>query len=609
MTSIARHNPSLPTPLQQRASGQQPPSTPTQAKPSALPAPRDGFESKFSKASKQGDVQSLFREQFGALATDKKQFHEKMRGIFGEGYDSAKAEQYRQQALSGDFEWLPPVKWVEPEVLGEGYGAYDAGSGTVLLNRALQDNPSLAASTYVEEAGHHLDAQLNTQDTQGDEGELFRRILNGEKLTPAQVKELRAENDKGIIQLNGQAIEVEFRKRRFRNAMKKLGNGIKKVAKGAVDTVKKAGKAVVNSVKEAGKAVVAVAKGVAGGVKSFITGVSEGVTGFVSNLVKGKVADAFQSLARGADKAFLQAPMRVLGGVVNSAQRLANSGTALMGPLAKPARSLTARAFDATRTTLDTGSGIVRDVLRTASEVPVAFLRGAEKAVKQAAKGEWGAAVGSLGKGVKDAGIRLAGGAVDVFARGVQGTLDTVLTLAFAEAPARGLSDSEVKLLKQVYGDSVDYSAIRLKRGGSTDWTRMAPHVVGNTVYMPTHWNKEAQFNRDGSFTAAGLETLLHEVGHVWQNQNGGGDYIHRALLAQVQASRESGSRSGAYDWRGAVAQGKSFEELNPEQQAHLMEDLGMRLLDGNSANDWSAEELSFAISAWRKVKQGEGSR
>jgi hypothetical protein len=179
---------------------------------SARPALRDGFESTASK-SRQGDVQSLFREQFGTLATDKQQFQSTMRGIFGERYDAAKAEQYRQQALSGNFDWLPPVEWVEPGVLGGAHGAYDSESGKVLLNRALQANPSLAASTYVEEAGHHLDAQLNTVDSQGDEGELFRRVLGGEKLSQAQVAELRAENDKGTIQLHGKSVEVEFRKR------------------------------------------------------------------------------------------------------------------------------------------------------------------------------------------------------------------------------------------------------------------------------------------------------------------------------------------------------------------------------------------------------------
>jgi hypothetical protein len=186
------------------------PAAPQRNETRARPALRDGFEPSSSAAPKGGDVQAKFREQFSALASDKQQFHDTMRGIFGEGLDSAKAEQYRQQALQGNFDFLPKVEFVNSDVLGSAHGAYDAESGTVLLNKSLQGNPELAAATFVEEAGHHLDAQLNTKDSLGDEGELFRRVLSGEKLTQAQVAEIRAENDKGSIQLHGKSVEVEF---------------------------------------------------------------------------------------------------------------------------------------------------------------------------------------------------------------------------------------------------------------------------------------------------------------------------------------------------------------------------------------------------------------
>ncbi|WP_317987868.1 PE-PPE domain-containing protein [Hyalangium gracile] len=219
----------------------------------ARPALKDGFESKALTRNTlaapkpgAGDVQSQLRQQFGTLAADKQQFHDTLRGVFGEGYDAAKAEQFRQQAQAGDFGWMPPVKYVGADVLGEAHGAYDAESGTVFLNSALQGDPSLAAATYVEEAGHHLDAQLNTVDSQGDEGELFRRVLGGEKLTQAQVAEIRAENDKGTIQVHGKNVEVEFWKP-FK-AIGKAFNKVVDVVKDAVDTVVDTAKNVVNTV-------------------------------------------------------------------------------------------------------------------------------------------------------------------------------------------------------------------------------------------------------------------------------------------------------------------------------------------------------------------------
>jgi len=234
------------------------PSLPSTATPlkregtSTRAALRDGFEG--ARPSRSGDVQSQFRKQFGSLAADKKQFHETMRGIFGEGHDSAKAEQYRQQALAGDFSWLPPVEFVDADVLGGANGAYDAESGKVLLNQELQGNPALAASTYVEEAGHHLDAQLNTVDSAGDEGELFRRVLSGEKLSQAQVSEIRAENDKGTIQLHGRSVEVEFWKpfKALKKAAQAVGNAIGNAAEAVGNVIDKAADAVGDAAKWVG---------------------------------------------------------------------------------------------------------------------------------------------------------------------------------------------------------------------------------------------------------------------------------------------------------------------------------------------------------------------
>jgi hypothetical protein len=131
-------------------------------------------------------VQTLFQQQFGALSADKQRFHEAMRGSFGARYDARKAERYRQQALAGDFGWLPPVRWVDPEILDGARGAYYPEFGTVFLNRALQHSPTLAAATFSEEAGHMLDALLNPEDAPGPRGALFQRMLGGDESTHAE---------------------------------------------------------------------------------------------------------------------------------------------------------------------------------------------------------------------------------------------------------------------------------------------------------------------------------------------------------------------------------------------------------------------------------------
>lgn len=148
-------------------------------------------------------MKSLMKKQFGDVARDQTKFHDTMRKIFGKGYDFVKAEAFRQKALKGDFSWLPPIKFASNSDMRGANGAYDAKSGSVYINDKLKNDPSLAASTYVEEAGHHLDTKLNKTDTPGDEGEMFRRVLGGEKLSKKQLATIRNENDKGTILVNG----------------------------------------------------------------------------------------------------------------------------------------------------------------------------------------------------------------------------------------------------------------------------------------------------------------------------------------------------------------------------------------------------------------------
>ncbi|WP_224370705.1 hypothetical protein [Hyalangium versicolor] len=132
-------------------------------------------------------VHALFTQQFVTLSGDKQRFHDVMRDSFGDGYDARKAERYRQQALQGDFSWLPPVRWVDSQILLGARGAYYPEFGTVFLDRALQRFPSLAAATFAEEVGHVLDSLLNPEDAQGHSGVQFRRILDGSGLVQARV--------------------------------------------------------------------------------------------------------------------------------------------------------------------------------------------------------------------------------------------------------------------------------------------------------------------------------------------------------------------------------------------------------------------------------------
>lgn len=266
-------------------------------------------------------VTTQFQQQFGSLAQSPDKFHATMSKVFGNNYDHAKAEGFRTAAKNGDFSWLPKIKFVDPKSFPDGgKGAYSATQRTVYLNKELLNNPAMAQKVATEEIGHHLDAQINKRDTPGDEGELFQRVLSGEKLSQAQVAELRRENDHGTINVNGQKVAVEFGlfkkiKKGFKkvtgavknvvkkvadpvknavsgaigfakNVGKKVIGGAKKLAGGAIGLVKKAGSAVWNGVKKAGSAVWNGIKKVGGTIADGAKGVWNGIKSVASKLGK-----------------------------------------------------------------------------------------------------------------------------------------------------------------------------------------------------------------------------------------------------------------------------------------------------------------------------------
>jgi aerobic-type carbon monoxide dehydrogenase small subunit (CoxS/CutS family) len=58
----------------------------------------------------------------------------------------------------------------------------------------------------LEEIGHFIDAQINSSDTPGDEGQLFSALVRGEVLTEEQIAAIQGENDAATITVDGQAI-------------------------------------------------------------------------------------------------------------------------------------------------------------------------------------------------------------------------------------------------------------------------------------------------------------------------------------------------------------------------------------------------------------------
>lgn len=182
------------------------------------------------------------------MAGNKTAFHDFYKKIYGDRYDATVVENMRQQFLAGDFSSLPEFRMVSSETLHGNHAAY--GDGVVYLSEELLQNPDQLVAYMLEETAHHFDTFFGAGDARGDEGELFRRMISGEQLSDAEISNIRSEDDRGSITVDGKQIEVEFGwKKKLKKALKKVRNAIKKVVDKCVDLVKDLIKAVVDSVK------------------------------------------------------------------------------------------------------------------------------------------------------------------------------------------------------------------------------------------------------------------------------------------------------------------------------------------------------------------------
>lgn len=157
-----------------------------------------------------------------------------------------------------------------------------------------------------------------------------------------------------------------------------------------------------------------------------------------------------------------------------------------------------------------------------------------------------------------------------------------VIDKLFNLGDQRGLSADEITHLELVYGDSIDYSEITIHRGGTWDsLTNPTDGVtIRNDIYIPNKDDSDRPYyDTAGNLNALGLQLLVHEVAHVWQYNNDGLDYINSSSTAQIN-NKWFGSKD-PYRWEDAVAAGVTFENMGVEQQAHLIEDIGVALHNG----------------------------
>ncbi len=199
----------------------------------------------------------------------------------------------------------------------------------------------------------------------------------------------------------------------------------------------------------------------------------------------------------------------------------------------------------------------------------------------------------------------LLGGPIGAIVGGVAGLIGGALIGDAASTEKRSLTADEIKYAKEVFKDSIDYSEIKITRDSLL--ATGAPRTLGNTIHLRSDWGHFK--GKTMELTQLGMETLIHEMGHVWQYQNGGLAYIPESLWAQLKVSISGKSRNAAYDWRAAHTAKLPWEKWNPEQQAEAIEDYNKLLRKSKDGKATVAElaELSILVTYMQNVWMRQG--
>jgi len=510
-----------------------------------------------------------FESRFANSAQDKDAFHSLMQTAFGDNYDQKAAENIRQHTLAGDFSWMPDIKVVDGTSLADtsgtqrskgsksGLAAYDSESDTIYLSKALlAGDPKKAADVLTEEVGHAIDARVNTSDSAGDEGELFSKLVGGEKLSAAQIQALRTENDHGTIEIDGKAIEVEYFKL---PSLSDIGNALSSGAQAVGKVVNSGLGAIVNGAQAIGGAVSnAFSNAVSNRVKSVGGALSHGISSignFFSdgiNWVGDTVTGGFDYVSNNIVSPILK-HVPVVGPWLNN--HLVHPGFGL----------------------LETAVNMVTNTVDSVIDFGTHALSGAVNIGTNLLAGDFQGAWNSIVDTAQTLGSDVAGFAIESVLIPAKG-IATAINKAFNLTEYRGLRPEEQAYLETIYSDSIDYDKIRIQQGGGVEsMLNLDAHALGNNIFIPDQY-----FNADGSLTTSGknsgLDLLAHEVAHVWQFQTGGASYIGDAALSYSQSYIEQGDRNGAYDFTTAIEQMKPWDDMTPDEQAEIAMVIGEAL-------------------------------
>jgi len=152
----------------------------------------------------------LISSQLQQFADDSA-FDDKIQMAFGTAVNT---DELQSQWQAGDLTGFPIMEIVAGNYLNGANGAYAIVNNRIYLSYEFlsqnQGNLGAIVALLLEEYGHYVDGVLNSTDAPGDEGAIFASLVLGESLSEEALAYMKAEDDAGVISVDGQAIAVEM---------------------------------------------------------------------------------------------------------------------------------------------------------------------------------------------------------------------------------------------------------------------------------------------------------------------------------------------------------------------------------------------------------------
>ncbi|MFM6899244.1 MAG: hypothetical protein ACKPKF_18870, partial [Microcystis panniformis] len=150
---------------------------------------------------------------------DDSAFDDKIQMAFGTAVNT---DELQSQWQVADLTGFPIMEIVAGNGLNGANGAYAIANNRIYLSYEFlgqnQGNLGAIVALLLEEYGHYVDGVLNSTDAPGDEGAIFASLVMGESLSEEALAYMKAEDDRGVIIINGEIITVEQQVTRTWNA-------------------------------------------------------------------------------------------------------------------------------------------------------------------------------------------------------------------------------------------------------------------------------------------------------------------------------------------------------------------------------------------------------